>query len=281
MAPSAASIEAVARLEPGYEPLFARLVTVCEADERVRAMWLSGSLARGVADLVSDLDVLVAVRDDDFEGFAAQWREWLATITPTLLARPLPFAPGCFFSLTPERMRLDIVSEPVSRLPATFFRDRLVVFDRDELDRVVPAPARAAGPDPAAIAALVEEFFRDYGMFNVVVERGDWLLGLEAIQLVRTLLYRCFVESNAPAPPSGVKRWSDKLTARQRAVLEALPAATATRESVIETHEAVACAFVTNVRPICDALQISWPQALEDATVRYLRAHDLPALDHC
>ena len=259
-------------LEPGYDALFARVVEVFSGDERVRAMWLSGSLGRGDADAISDLDVLLAVSDDALQYFADEWREWLAVITPTLIARPLPFAKGSLYAVTPDRLRLDIVSEPASRVPNSFFRSRAVVFDRDGLDALVPAPADDP-PSGERIAMLVEEFFRDVGMFPVVVEREDWLLGVEAIHLVRSLLYQLFVEVNAPLPPMGVKQWSAKLTDGQRAVLESLPTGAATREAVFEDHRAVASAFRHHARAACDALEVAWPHELESATIRYLRAH--------
>ena len=74
-------------LEPGYAHIYQRAVAVFEADERVRALWLSGSLARGDADRASDLDLLLAVRDSDHAEFLAKWRGWLAEITQTLIAR--------------------------------------------------------------------------------------------------------------------------------------------------------------------------------------------------
>ena len=259
-------------LEPGYAPLFDRAVEVLGADERVRALWLSGSLGRGDADAMSDLDLLVAVADDDMTSFNDSWREWLAEITPTLIARPLPFAPGSLYAVTTERLRLDIVAEPASRVASSFFRHRLVVFDRDGLDAVVPEPS-APGPSIDRVAALVEEFFRDYGMFPVVLEREDWLLGLEAIHLYRGLLYQLFVEMNAPLPPMGVKQWSTKLTADQRSVLEALPTGTATREGVIEAHATVAHAFIDHARLATDTIGGRWPDELEVATRKYLDAH--------
>jgi hypothetical protein len=271
--------EALDVLEPGYAALFDRLASVCAADERVRALWLSGSLARGDADRASDLDVLVAVADDLLADFAAGWREWLASITPTVIARPLPFLPGSFFCVTDERLRLDVVVEPVRQLPTTFFRTRAVVFDRDGLDPVVPPPAPPRGPDPARIAEIVEEFFRDYGMFNTVVERDDWLLGLEAVHLFRTLLYQLFVEANAPLPATGVKRWSEKLTSEQRALLESLPTGAATPTDVLTAHEAVAAAFVREARQVCTDVGVPWPVELETATTKYLHAHGLPALE--
>jgi hypothetical protein len=120
---------------------------------------------------------------------------------------------------------------------------------------------------------LVEEFFRDFGMFPVVVEREDWLLGVEAIHLVRSLLYQLFVEMNAPLPPMGVKQWSTKLTRDQRTVLESLPTGAPTREAVFEAHRAIASEFRRHARAACDALDIAWPDELESATLRYLRAH--------
>src|SRR3954447_11757732 len=153
-------------LEPGYAELFEQVAKAGARDERVRAMWLSGSLARGTADRASDLDVLVAVNDDAHGAFAAGWREWLASITPTVIARPLPFLPGSFYSVTPQRMRLDVVVERVAQLPSTFFRELALVFDRDELDKSIPPPLQLAPPNKERVAEIVEEFFRDHGMFN-------------------------------------------------------------------------------------------------------------------
>ena len=266
-------------LEPGYGPLFDAAVTVLHADPRVRGLWLSGSLARGDADGASDLDLLVAVADDGLADFAAGWRAWLAAITPTLIARPLPFLPGSLYAVTPGRERLDVVVEAVSALPTTSFRDRVVVFDRDGLTDLVPPPEPGPGPSPERVAGIIEEFFRDYGMYPVVVGRGDVLLGIEATHLVRTLLYQLFVEANAPLPPMGVKRWSAKLDGEQQGVLEALPTGGADLEQVTASHELVSLAFVDHARRIAAQLGVAWPDELEAATCRYLRSHGLPALE--
>jgi hypothetical protein len=271
--------DVVELLEPGYGPLFDAALRVLHADPRVRALWLSGSLARGDADELSDLDLLVAVADDALADFAAGWRTWLAAITPTLVARPLPFLPGSLYAVTPGRERLDVVVEAVSALPTSPFRDRVVVFDREGLAAVVPPPAPGPGPSPQRVAGIVEEFFRDYGMYPVVVRRADVLLGIEAIHLVRTLLYQLFVEANAPLPPMGVKRWSAKLDGEQQRVLEALPTGGADLEEVTTAHELVAVAFVRHARRIATQVGVPWPTELEAATCRYLRSHGLPALE--
>src|SRR5258707_6331095 len=91
------------RLPAGYRVLFEQAAKVLGRDERVRALWVSGSLARGAADAWSDLDLIASVRDADFDAVAASWREWLAAVTPAAGARPRPsFLPRLHF-LSPTR----------------------------------------------------------------------------------------------------------------------------------------------------------------------------------
>jgi hypothetical protein len=107
----------LAVLPPGYGPLFDKATALFAADDRVRAMWVHGALARGEADAGSDLDISLAVRDADFSAFAAQWEQWLAAITPTFTARKI--SDGSFYALTTTCERFDVISEPVSRLADT------------------------------------------------------------------------------------------------------------------------------------------------------------------
>jgi hypothetical protein len=252
---------AISPLPPEYHDLFDRVRRSADTDQRIRALWLSGSLARGVADIGSDLDVIVTIADDDRAEFADGWREWLAAITPTLIAKPLPFAPGSFYSTTVDGCRLDVVVESVSELPKTPHRRRIPVFDRDGL--TIPEPAEPNGPDEAKMRELVEEFFRQQAIFPAaVVGRNDWLLGVEGVHNARLMLYQLFVEANQPLPPMGVKQWSAKLTEPQRKTLESLPVPAADAESVTEAMRATREAFY---RAGTEILGPDWPTGLQNA----------------
>jgi predicted nucleotidyltransferase len=88
---------ALARMQAmpsGYADLLVDAIAAAAADPRVDAMWVGGSVARGVADAGSDLDLLVAVRDEDFEAFAADVVQWLHAVADLVLAQELPFLPG-------------------------------------------------------------------------------------------------------------------------------------------------------------------------------------------
>ena len=236
-------------------------------------MWLHGALARGKADAASDLDISVAIADNGFDGFAASWRDWLAAITPALTARPI--AAGSFYALTPSCERFDVIAEPVSKLPATPLTRRLVVFDHDGLDKLIPPPADPP-PDPAMITYLIEETLRQAANFPAVLVRDDWLLGAVAVQQVQTFLYQLFAESNKPAPPTGPKQWSSKLTSSQREVLSGLPAAAPSADSVLAAREAALAVFFREAPPIAARNGIPWPSRLEQAVRDYLREQGAP-----
>jgi Nucleotidyltransferase domain len=272
MAPQSAE-EALRPLPAGYRELYEKVLRAASADDRVRALWLSGSLARGVADAGSDLDIIIAVGSDDFAGFTAGWREWLTAITPTVLARELPRLPGSWHCLTPECLRLDIVTER-SGSPTPVLRTRLLILDKDGTaaapdDEPDPGP----GPDPARIAGLTEEFLRQQAIFPAaVVGRNDWLLGVDAVQNVHLMLYELFVAANQPLPPMGLKQWSAKLTAGQRRVLTELRLPAAGRDSVIDAMRAAAWAYRQAAAGIHAANGVEWPGELDAAVTRYQQA---------
>ena len=256
-----------------YGPLFDRIVAQFAADERVRGMWLHGALGRGQADAGSDMDVAVAVRDENFAEFAGEWQGWLAAITPTLSARPI--GAGSFYALTRTCERFDVITERVSGLPGTSMCRRVVVFDRDNLSALIPGPADPP-PDQVKISYLIEETLRQAATFPTVIIRDDWLMGVRAVQHVQLYLYDLFAESNKPAPLTGPRQWSFKLTAYQRAVLTGLPAPAPNERSVRSARDAALTAFLAEARPIADQAGVPWPDDLEDAVAAFLAGEGCP-----
>jgi hypothetical protein len=264
---------ALAALPPAYGPLFSRASALFAADDRVRAMWVHGAMAREAADAGSDLDVSLAVRDSDFGSFAAEWRTWLAQITPTLTASKI--TDGSFYALTTTCERFDVISEPVSKLPGTAIKRRILVFDKDDLDQLIPPPADPP-PSAATIAYAIEETLRQAANFPAVIVRMDWLLGVVAVQQVQSFLYQLFAESNKPMPPSGPKQWSSKLTPRQRRLLEALPVAAPTEASVKDARWAAFTLFFEEAPAIALSNGVPWPDELEAGVRAYLSDAGLP-----
>lgn len=267
---------ALAPLPAAYLDLFDRVVATVQPDARVRALWLAGSIARGEADAGSDLDLILTVRDDALAWFVNNWRGWIESVAPLLLAQPLPGHPGSFFATTQDCLRIDVIVECQSELPETPYCRRRPVLDRDLLADLLPEPPPPPGPDGQDIAAIAEEFYRLLVIFPAaVVARSDWLLGVVGVHSTQQLLYQLFVATNAPQPPMGIKQWSSRLTASQRQVLRELPSPQADRDSVISAMQAVRWAFRTSGRDAVIALGFGWPDDIDETVSQYWTAEGL------
>lgn len=271
---SPAIATALRSMPPGYAALARRIGTLTEVDDRVRAVWLAGSVGRGAADAGSDLDVVVTVTASAMEDFCARWRDWLATISATIIAHELPGMAGSFFSVTTSCERLDVVTESVATLGSPWASQRMALLDKDGLAAAhaarFPTPAPRPGPDPTALAAIVEEFLREQTIFPAaVVARQDWLLGVVGVMNAQLALYRLFVEANQPLPLMGVKQWSSRLTDAQRAILTDLPVPAPERESVIAAMRAVRWAVRTHGRAAVEAAGGRWPHDIDTAVAAY------------
>ena len=207
------------KLPDAYQPLLTRAQDVMEADARVRAAWVHGSVARDEADEVSDLDVIIAVDDDAIAEFGAGWRQRLASITPTVMARGTFGGLGSWLSITPDCLRFDLWMEPASNVSRSVVRDRKLLFDRDGLAGQVPAPNP---PESRSEERL--DFWRGWAADCLALAQGaDGLFAVECTHTLRWALYETMVEQNKPLTFKSLKRWSDKLTPGQRAQFEALP----------------------------------------------------------
>src|ERR1700722_5676889 len=172
---------ALAPLPAPYRELYARLHAAAAADDRIRAMWLSGSAGRGAADPGSDPDIVLAVSPARFDEFPGRWRDWLTGVTPVVLADQIHGLRGSWYSLTPQCLRLDVVTERADSADSAAMAGRLLVLDKDHVYQASPPAGDqpAAGPDPVRLTRLTDEFFRQLAIFPAaVVARADWLLGV-------------------------------------------------------------------------------------------------------
>ena len=255
-----------------YHRHFDRILEVVRPDERIRGLWLSGSLARGTADAGSDLDLVLAVRDDDFDAFAEGWRDWMARITPVLLAKELPRSKVIIYALTEDLCRIDAVVEPVSRVATSPHRRRLAVIDRDGLDRMVPEPEPGPGPDRSKITAMITEFWRIQANFPAMINgRKDLLCANVGVHGSAQMLYDLFVETNQPLPPMGVKQFTSRLQPDQAEVLLGLPVcAPGDRRLLIEADLAVCEAMATAGRAAAERVGADYPERIAAAVQAHL-----------
>jgi hypothetical protein len=234
-------------LDARYPALYERAVAVLEADERVDSVSIGGSVGDGTADAWSDLDLHVVARADTFDGFLADWRLWLADITPTVFART-PLLPFIINAVTADGLTLDIVvykGEVFTFTPPTDYTVGMM------------SGLRFAEVGDALEYAVAEQLRGLAGPFISLVSRDEHLKHLMGVPHVLGLLTTVFL-AELGAPPPG-KLWNQTFTPEQRAAVAALPPVSATREGIVAFGLGVAHLVVTRARPLYPGFGLEWP----------------------
>jgi hypothetical protein len=120
----------------------ARAVEVLLADDRVAAAWLKGSLATGAAGRYSDVDLGVAVYDEDCEGFYADRERILTAIGPLVGAGGASVGARVTVALFADLIEFDLTIDPLSATELYGPEIGWILFDKTE-GRIAAVQAKA------------------------------------------------------------------------------------------------------------------------------------------
>jgi predicted nucleotidyltransferase len=169
--------------------LLDRLTGALRADERVLATWIIGSLASGVGDASSDVDLLLAIDERAFGALTRDWQVWLGQLIPTVYARRLGAAERpTITAITPDWRCFDLTLASAAD-PSPFPYAATLHFARPGYRPALRFTAPAAhGADPSRLADLVGEFLRVLGLMPAVIGRGEYLVSMTGALLQRNAL---------------------------------------------------------------------------------------------
>lgn len=178
-----------------------------EGNSRVEAAWLVGSLARGVGDRFSDVDVVAAVAQGALRGVVDEWPSRAASLLDLAFARAAYSAPTgtTFTHVTAAYVRFDVTFVSTSEAPKR-------VRGGISLLASSPVDSRTTGsddpPSPAAdrVRKLSEEFLRVLGMLPVVIGREEYLVAASGAALLRSMLTDLLGELAPPGYRGGAMR---------------------------------------------------------------------------
>lgn len=250
--------------------LLDQLTGALRADERVLAIWIIGSLASGVGDASSDVDLLLAIEEGAFGALIRDWQVWMGRLIPTVYARRLGAAERpTITAITPEWRCFDLTLASATDA-SSFSYAAVLQYARPGYHPAwrFAAPGRHGG-DPTRLADLVTEFIRVLGLLPAVIDRGEYLVSLTGVFLQRNALIELALIENG-AERTGVKRLNAFLTGEQRSTLEGLPPLVATRAAVIEAHVACARAFLPRARAAMATRNQPFPEGFAQATLEHL-----------
>lgn len=241
------------------------LLTKCIDDERIRSVWLEGSLARGLADDWSDIDLHLEVREP--ENFAAI--EWLDSQVHLVLADAIPGLMGAFICLTSEWIHIDLnVHSSENELPSN--GTRRILLDRDALMQDRPNEQHHPG-QPFFPAQDVQIFLYFLGKTVASVHRGDLIALAQATAVMRDrLLVNLLLAENGIRSETVNKRIGHYLSKKQLQCLQEVPAFGFSELSIREAQQSMATVYLGRARMLAEECAASWPSELEQATKELL-----------
>jgi len=252
------------------DQLVAAIAVKAQADHRVLALLLGGSLGAGRGDAYSDADLIVVLAPGDHPAFVEGIEAWIGEIVETALWRQVyPGAP-LFLAITPGWVRFDVTVTVPGRVIGA--RDGLKpLFDRAGIWDALPQslPPRSIAPD--RLEAMVAEFLRVLGLLVVGLGRAEHLLGVTGVGLLRGQLIELMIAETRPPLTPGALHLTDILPAGDIEALEALPPVIAERAALVRANLALAELFLPRARALAREVGAVWPAALEAATRDYWR----------
>jgi predicted nucleotidyltransferase len=236
-------------------------------DARVRALYLGGSHATGLADGWSDIDLVLVTPEGPADAIAALWRQAVAQTGEIVMWWDRTPNPALINAITADWTRIDVLLLRPTDMAGQTQDGLRPLFDHDGIHATLPlAPAPAAPPDPARFLRQVQDVIKILGLLHLVVGRGEYLNGVVGAGHLRAALVALMIAETAAPGRGGALHLNRLLTADQRAELMALPAPTPTRDGVIAAHLACAAAYLPRARARARLLGVAWPERFETAT---------------
>jgi hypothetical protein len=240
-------------------------------DPRIRAAWLFGSLAGDNADAFSDVDLLLAVADDALTALVADWRSFVAGLSPTIaLQRIGQDTHPTFVAIAPGYLRFDLTL-CAAGVPQTHGYDPAqLLFDHDGVAARMTFARRASGSVAEQLPALIHEFIRSIGLTPIVLGRGELLISRQGVAIVQTQLIDLYLLENGGRRGGG-KHLNSALTAEQHDALASFPPLELTRDSLLASLLTATRLFLPRARRLMQAHDLPYPEEFEREMLAYLR----------
>lgn len=216
-------IEQLPRAVATQAAALARLLDAVEAESRVRALSMEGSMAGGRADQLSDLDTRLWVADDHFKSMLADLPALARSIgTPIDILFETPGSPFLFVQYV-DGVQLELLALRTSEANGRAEGER-VLLDRDDLLQDLQEPTSPWGVDLWLSWGWMRLFDLDKHL-----RRGSLWRALLKLQDSRTMLLRHHAAANGiPEPELGltsILNFDGRMPARLEETVAGLDAA--------------------------------------------------------
>lgn len=195
----------------GQRAILERLLDACDADARIRWLLIGCSLGRGAADRLSDLDLAMGVREEEFDPALAAVRRTVDRLADLVdsYQHQLPGVTARhqrIFAQYRDRCQVDLVvfgaAEPMDRVP-----NAVVLYDPDQ--RITrpdgQAPPGQAAPSPEQVREWAFQGWCALADLGKYLRRGSAWEALGRLHEARGQLWQLWAAAHdVPQPQYGL-----------------------------------------------------------------------------
>ncbi|MFY0635799.1 MAG: nucleotidyltransferase domain-containing protein [Vannielia sp.] len=243
---------------------------VLSSTEELDALFLAGSHGRGSADDFSDIDLLAVAQPGGEAAVAAALETWLKA-TAGLAYWQAHFGGRLINAITSNWRRIDLSFVAQDALKARPKNTLVPLHDPEGLHGLLAPPRGPVAPSPQKVTALALEFLRVLGLLHVGAGRGEWVLLVKGLGLLRDMLVDLMLEEVAEPEKGGILHLSRLLPEADMALLLNLPYPGPERAALLKAYAEVAGAFLPRAKALHARLELPWPTDFEAATRDVLR----------
>ncbi len=252
---------------------FANQITaLLQTDARVKAVWLEGSLGRGQGDRHSDIDIHIALVQEDLDDFRANYEAILQQLHPVLKHHEL-FASNMISTLL-LHPNGDIIAigtwlDTITDIKITEHRSQ-VLFDREHILKTVPAVPSSA---EEIRKALYVEICYFWSLFSVLpsIERGEILSASQRLHHMMVQMILVFSLGRGRLRDVGDQRYNELLEGDEQQQLEdIMDIPDFSAQSIVQAHFKLAALMQKAGKKAATTWQAVYPEALEQAALAYV-----------
>jgi predicted nucleotidyltransferase len=170
----------------GLPPVLAQLAAACRADERLLALFITGSHALGTADKHSDIDVGLIATDEAYDEFFAARADFLRQLGEPLFLEDFDSPVTLFFILS-DGTEGELAVARRSAFSEMVKGPYRVIVDKIGILANATFSGRQLGPEEQREQArrLVVWFWHDFGHFVTAIGRGQLLWAYGQLETLR------------------------------------------------------------------------------------------------
>ena len=247
----------------------AKLEAFVRKDERLLALWLQGSLARGDDDALSDIDAYIAVKDEVFDEVFAERLPIAEAIAPVLAwSNANHPALKTIHALLEGPVKLDLFFERASAVPASKRPCARVLLDKTGICAALDLSWTPPAAQAAAMTETMVRVIRQGALWPLrLLLRGQWstFVMMEIDLINRETALMMALERDPQAHFINQFTMSRHLSAAQQAELDALTAealrvfAEPEAMAVLDLHLRIQDTLMRAQRAACAALSVPYP----------------------